>query len=78
MRVHAAFYPLYLLHRRTLNRRLEDEGTTFRQVLEDVRFDVACQLLSATALSVDDIAGLAGVSRMTSPTTAGYAPRLGR
>lgn len=44
------------MHRRTLNRRLEAEGTTFRDVLDDVRFHVACQLLSSTTLPADDIA----------------------
>ena len=53
------------LHRRTLNRRLEALGTTFREVLEDVRFDAACQLLGLTELSLDDVAdalGYAGIS----------------
>ena len=56
------------MHRRTLNRRLEAQGTTFREVLEDVRFEAACQLLVATRLSLDDIAaalGYAGVSPFT-------------
>lgn len=52
------------MHRRTLNRRLEAEGTTFQHVLDTVRFEVARQLL-ATDISLDDIAaalGYAGVS----------------
>lgn len=56
------------LHRRTLNRRLEALGTTFREVLEAVRFEAACQLLGATQLALDDIAvalGYAGVSPFT-------------
>ena len=56
------------MHRRTLNRRLEALGTTFREVLEEVRFEAACQLLSATHLALDDIAaalGYAGVSPFT-------------
>lgn len=43
------------LHRRTLNRRLKDKGTTFRQVLDNVRFDVACQLLQYTDMPIPDI-----------------------
>ncbi len=53
------------MHRRTLNRRLEALGTTFREVLDDVRFDAACELLAATQLPLDDVAaalGYAGVS----------------
>lgn len=53
------------LHRRTLNRRLKALGTSFRDVLEDVRFEAACQLLGSTQVSLDDIAaalGYAGVS----------------
>jgi AraC-like DNA-binding protein len=56
------------MHRRTLNRRLQALGTTFREVLEDVRFEAACQLLALTDLSLDDIAdalGYAGVSPFT-------------
>lgn len=52
------------MHRRTLNRRLQAEGTTFQHVLDAVRFEVARQLL-ATDISLDDIAaalGYAGVS----------------
>lgn len=53
------------MHRRTLNRRLKVEGTTFREVLDQVRFDVARQLLADSELSLDDVAatlGYAGVS----------------
>jgi AraC-like DNA-binding protein len=37
------------MHHRTLNRRLKAEGTTFQQLLHQVRFEAACQLLD-TAL----------------------------
>jgi len=53
------------MHRRTLNRRLSAIGLTFQEVLDDVRFEVARQLLSESALTLDDIAatlGYAGVS----------------
>lgn len=43
------------LHRRTLNRRLKDHGTTFRHLLDDVRFEVACQLLQYTDMPIPDI-----------------------
>jgi AraC-like DNA-binding protein len=40
---------------RTLNRRLQAEGTSFRAVLDEVRHDVAQQLLGATRLPVTEI-----------------------
>lgn len=53
------------LHRRTLKRRLKAHGTTFREVLEDVRFEAACQLLGATHLALDDIAAALGYAGVT-------------
>jgi AraC-like DNA-binding protein len=53
------------LHRRTLNRRLRALGTTFQRVLDQVRLDVAQQLLRGSDISLDDLAaalGYAGVS----------------
>lgn len=53
------------MHRRTLNRRLQAAGTTFREVLDQARFDLACQLLTDSHISLDDVAamlGYAGVS----------------
>ena len=53
------------LHRRTLNRRLTEENTTFQFVLDQIRFDLACQLLAYSDISLDDVAaslGYAGVS----------------
>jgi len=48
------------LPRRTFNRRLAESGTTFRKVLETVRFEVSCQLLRETAMSVGDVAAALG------------------
>lgn len=45
-----------LLHRRTLNRRLQAQGTTFREILDDVRFEVARHLLEHTDAPINDIA----------------------
>ncbi len=44
------------LHRRTLSRRLRAQGTTFQKVLDEVRFEVACQLLEHTGAPIDQIA----------------------
>lgn len=65
------------MHRRTLNRRLKVLGTTFRDVLEDVRHDAACELLGATQLPLDDVAaalGYAGVS----PFSRAFRRRTGK
>ena len=56
------------LHRRTLNRRLRERGTTFQQVLDSVRCEVARQLLAHSHLPLDVIAaslGYAGASPFT-------------
>ena len=53
------------IHRRTLNRRLKAQGTSFRHVLDEVRFEVARQLLADSNIALDDVAatlGYAGVS----------------
>jgi len=42
--------------RRTLSRRLADEGTSFREILDDVRREFACALLQDRGLSVADVA----------------------
>jgi AraC-like DNA-binding protein len=41
---------------RTVNRRLEEEGTTFRDLLNKTRFDVAREMLVGTAMPVTHIA----------------------
>jgi AraC-like DNA-binding protein len=47
---------LLSMHRRTLNRRLKAEGTTFQQVLDEVRFEAACQLLDRGRIPITEIA----------------------
>jgi AraC-like DNA-binding protein len=44
------------MHRRTLNRRLRAEGTTFQQLLDEVRFEAACQLLDTASTPITEIA----------------------
>ena len=48
------------MHRRTLNRRLQQQGITFRDVLDEVRYEVARQLLTFSELPVDHIAAALG------------------
>jgi len=48
------------MHRRTLNRRLRAQGTTFQEILDEVRFEAARQLLDTTSISLTDIAASLG------------------
>ncbi|MGY2906221.1 AraC family transcriptional regulator [Bradyrhizobium sp. URHC0002] len=43
------------MHPRTLNRRLEADGTSFRTLVNEARFSVSRQLLSGTKMDVADI-----------------------
>ena len=45
---------------RTLRRRLDSEGTSYRSVLDQVRHDLAVQYLENTSLGVEDIADRLG------------------
>jgi AraC-like DNA-binding protein len=50
------------MHRRTLNRRLKSESTTFKALLDEARFEAACQLLDSTHLPITEIAASLGYS----------------
>ena len=56
---------LLAMHRRTLNRRLKAQGTTFQQVLDTVRFEVARQLLVDSEVTLDDVAASLGYAGVT-------------
>jgi len=58
------------MHRRTLNRRLKAQQTTFQVVLDDVRFAVSRQLLTETTLSIVEISHTLGYSEATTFTRA--------
>src|SRR5580692_3562142 len=47
---------------RTLHRRLDAEGVSFTQILDDVRCNLAKEYLRSTKLSIDDISELVGFS----------------
>jgi AraC-like DNA-binding protein len=53
---------LLFLHRRTLSRHLRSQGTTFRQVLDEMRFEAARQLLENTRVPLTEIAASLGYS----------------
>lgn len=47
---------LFAIHRRTLNRRLRAQGTSFRALVDAARYDIARQLLRDTRLPIADVA----------------------
>jgi len=56
---------MLMMHRRTLNRRLSAEGTTFQRVLDEVRFALAKELLENSAVSMHDVAAALGYAGLT-------------
>ena len=55
---------LLSMHRRTLNRRLQALDTSFQEILDDVRFQMARELLACDT-SLDDIAATLGYAAVT-------------
>jgi len=51
------------MSQRTLCRRLEEEGTTYRELLDDLRRQLAMQYLARRDLSVSEVAFLLGFSQ---------------
>ena len=68
---------------RTLHRRLEEEGTSFRRVLTDVRRELAARHLQERRLAIGEIAFLLGFSEASAFHRAfkrwtGHAPLTDR
>jgi AraC-like DNA-binding protein len=53
------------MNRRTFARRLQEDGTTFRELLDAVRFDAARGLLRGSAVSLEDVANRLGYADVT-------------
>jgi AraC-like DNA-binding protein len=60
----------FAMHRRTLERRLKAQGTTFQSVLDDMRHEAARQLLSDTDLPSSRVGAAVGYSEPASFTRA--------
>ena len=58
------------LHRRTLHRQLRQQNTSFRQVLDEVRYDTARHLLQFTDMPLLQVATALGYSDVTAFTRA--------
>lgn len=53
---------LLAIHRRTLTRRLKDGGSGYRTIANEIRFEIARQLLEDTMVSLSQIAAALGYS----------------
>ena len=49
---------LYSMHSRTLNRRLREFGTTFQQLVDETRHEMARQMLRDSGLTLSEIAAV--------------------
>lgn len=58
------------MHPRTLNRRLQAEGKTFRELINEARFEVARQLLTGTKMGIADIGLVLGYAQPSGFTRA--------
>ena len=59
---------LLALHPRTLQRRLAEEDTTFAEILDDVRRQLARHYLTTTDMPLSQVAGLLGLSEQSALT----------
>jgi AraC-like DNA-binding protein len=49
---------LFSMHSRTLHRRLTVAGTSFRALVDEIRFEIACQMLAETDADVSHVANV--------------------
>jgi AraC-like DNA-binding protein len=61
---------LFSMHRRTMSRYLLTRGFTFRQVANEVRFEIACDLLENTDMALGQIAAALRYSEPSAFTRA--------
>ncbi|HZA91004.1 MAG TPA: AraC family transcriptional regulator [Gemmatimonadales bacterium] len=61
---------LFSMHRRTMSRYLRIRGLTFRQVANEVRFEIACELLENTDMALGQIAATLKYSEPSAFTRA--------
>jgi AraC-like DNA-binding protein len=59
---------LLVMHPRALNRALQARGLSFREAVNEARFEMACQLLRDTRVSVGSLARILGYSEVSALT----------
>jgi AraC-like DNA-binding protein len=66
----SAIARLFSMHRRTLNRHLSSQGLTFRQVANEVHFEIACELLANSDMALSQVAAVLRYSELSAFTRA--------
>ena len=61
---------LFSMHRRTLSRHLRTEGRAFRQLANEIRFEIACELLEDTDMALSQISAVLKYSEPSAFTRA--------
>lgn len=61
---------LFSMHSRTLNRRLRKFDTSFRELVDEVRYEIARQMLRNTSLDVTEVAAALGYADASAFTRA--------
>ena len=61
---------LFSMHRRTMSRHLHTEGLAFRQVANEIRFEIACELLANTDMMLGQVAAALKYSELSAFTRA--------
>lgn len=56
---------IFSMHRRTLHRHLRLEGLDFRQVANEIRFEIACELLGRTDMALSQVAAVLRYSELS-------------
>jgi AraC-like DNA-binding protein len=61
---------LFSMHRRTLYRHLRTEGLAYRRVANEIRFEIACELLENTDMALSQVAAALKYSELSAFTRA--------
>jgi AraC-like DNA-binding protein len=61
---------LFSMHRRTMSRHLRTEGRAFRQVANEIRFEIASELLENTDMALGQVAAVLRYSELSAFTRA--------
>jgi AraC-like DNA-binding protein len=61
---------LYAMHRRTMSRQLQAEGLSFQQLVNEVRYDAARQMIGGARMPLAEVAAALGYSEPSALTRA--------